>query len=222
MKKRSLVISLVFNIIIFILVLLGTIFMFTGFQFMKDTSVLSDSGLSFLKYYTVDSNIFIGIAALLLIIYELLFLNKKIKEIPKYVYIIKYTGTVAVTLTFLVTLLYLAPSLGNKCWFLYQNSNLFFHLIVPILSFISFCFFEKIDLNIRKSFYGLSTMLVYGIIYTINVFIHQENGKIGMEYDWYGFVQHGLKYAFIVFPIIIIFTYFISFIIFRINKDRKI
>ena len=147
MNKSNLKISLVLNIITLIMVVLATIFMVTGFKFMANTYVLESTGLESLKFYTVDSNILVGLASLILIIYEYLLLKKKIKKIPKYVYIIKYIATVAVSLTFLVTLLYLSPLYGSKFLFLYQNSNLLFHLLVPLLSFISFVFYEKIEIK---------------------------------------------------------------------------
>ena len=63
--------SLVYNIIIFLLVLLGTIFMFTGYQFMTNTRLLDSSGFEAFKYYTVDSNILVGISSLIMVIYEM-------------------------------------------------------------------------------------------------------------------------------------------------------
>ena len=213
--------SLIANILIFIMVVLGTIFMFTGFEFMASTSVLSTSGLALLKYYTVDSNILVGIASLFMIVYEYWLIKKKIKNIPKYVYVLKYIGTVGVTLTFCVTLFYLAPALGDKLWFLYQNANLFFHLLVPILSFISFVFLEKTTLDFKYTFYGISTMIIYGLFYLGNVLIHQENGKVLSKYDWYGFVRGGAFSIVIVFLIVLIITYFISFIILKLNKSKK-
>ena len=221
MSSKKLKLSLILNIIIFIMVVLGTIFMVTGFKFMGNTQVLASTGLEPLKFYTVDSNLFVGLASLILIIYEYLFLNKKINKIPKFVYILKYIGTVAVSLTFLVTLLYLAPSYGKNFLFLYQNSNLIFHLIVPVLSFISFTCFENIKLDFKYTFYGVSTMIVYGIYYVINILIHQENGKVALEYDWYGFVKGGVSTIFIVFSLILLFTYLISFGIFKLSKDKK-
>ena len=120
MNNKNLKISLIFNIIIFIMVLLGTIFMMTGFKFMSNTYVLAATGFMPFKYYTVDSNVLIGLAALTFVVYEYLFMNKKISEIPKYVYVLKYIGTVAVTLTFLVTLFYLVPAYGENYLFLYH------------------------------------------------------------------------------------------------------
>ena len=220
MNKSNLKISFIINIVIFIMVLLGTIFMITGFKFMSNTEVLATTGLSLFKFYTVDSNIFAGLASLILIIYEILILNKRIDKIPKFAYIMKYIGTVAVSLTFLVTLFYLAPSYGKNFWFLYQNSNLLFHLLVPILSFISFVCFEKIKLNFKYTFYGVSTMILYGIYYVSNILIHQENGKVAFEYDWYGFVQNGVSSIFIVFPVILLITYLIGLIIYKLNSYK--
>ena len=99
--------SLIYNIIISIIVLLGTIFMYTGYHFMTNTRVLDEAGITSFKFYTVDSNVIVGVVALIMIIYEVLYLKNKIKEIPKYVYVLKYIGVVGVSLTFLVTLLLL-------------------------------------------------------------------------------------------------------------------
>ena len=122
--------SLIYNVIIFVLVLLGTIFMFTGYQFMSNTTLLSNNGLEVFKYYTVDSNILVGIASLVMIIYEILFIKKKINNIPDFVYVLKYIGVVGVSLTFIVTAFYLSPIFGKNFLYLYMNTNLFFHLVV--------------------------------------------------------------------------------------------
>ena len=222
MNKKNIKISLVLNILIFIMASLGAIFMVTGFKFMSNTKVLASTGLEPIKFYTVDSNILVGIASLIIIIYEYLLLKKKIKNIPKYVYILKYIATVAVSLTFLVTLFYLSPLYGSKFLFLYQNSNLFFHLLVPLLSFISYIFYEKIEIDYKYTYYGVSTMILYGIYYVINILIHMDNGKVLPEYDWYGFVYGGVLSIFIVFIIMIIITYIISLIIYKLNKPKKI
>ena len=210
-------ISLILNIIIFVLVLLGTIFMFTGYQFMSNTTILTNIGLGAFKYYTVDSNIIVGISSFIMIIYEILLINKKIDKLPKYVYILKYIGVVGVTLTFLVTLFYLSPMYGKEFLFLYMNTNLFFHLIVPILSFISYTLFEKNNLEYKYTFISLISMFIYSIYYIINIITHLDNIK---EYDWYGFVLGGVISIIFVVLIITITTYLISYIIYKINKKE--
>ena len=75
--------SLIMNIIITILVILGTTFMFTGFKFMPSDDLLVASNIEMFKFFTVDSNILMGLIALVLAIYEIRLLKKNIKEIPK-------------------------------------------------------------------------------------------------------------------------------------------
>ena len=217
MNKR-IVWSMIFNFIIFVIVILGTIFMITGFKFMSSVGNLTSTGLEAFKYFTVDSNIVVGLVAFIMFIYELLYLRKRIEVIPQFVYILKHIGTVGVILTFIVTLFYLAPLLGFKFLFLYQNTNLLFHLIVPILSFISFVFFEKTKIDFKYTFYGLSTMLLYGIFYIGNIIVHLDNGVVNSKYDWYGFMKIGLLSIFIVVPIMMVITYFISWALIRLNK----
>ena len=185
---------------------------------MSDTEFLSDTGVTLFKYYTVDSNLFVGVASLLLIIYEILLINKKIKPIPKYVYILKFIGTVAVTLTFMVTLFYLAPTYGSNFFFLYQNANFFYHFLVPIISMISFIYYEKTIIDEKYIKYGLSTMILYGIYYLINVLVHMENGKVSFEYDWYGFAGGGVITIIITIVLMLTITYLISKVLFKKNQ----
>ena len=212
--------SLIMNIIIALLVLIGCIFMFTGYRFMTNTVLLDYDNITMFQYFTVDSNILVGIASLILIVYELLLINKKIKEIPSIIYLIKGSGVVSVTLTFLVTLFFLAPSSRYGFLSLYMNTNLFFHLIVPILSIISFVFYEKFDNNKLNPFYGTIPMILYSIFYIINILLHTNGSTVSYEYDFYGFLGGNIYNSIIVLPIIFIITYIISYIILKLNKKR--
>ena len=139
MKKLNT--SLILNILIVILVIIFTLFMVLDIHFMKEVKLLEVTSLENFKFFTVDSNVLMGIISLTMIIYELKLKNNKIKEIPKYIYILKMVGVSAVTLTFIVTLCFLSPMYGFYA--MYNNSNLFFHLVIPLLSIISYVFYEK-------------------------------------------------------------------------------
>ena len=82
MKKVK--ISLIINIIIVVLVTLGSIFMLSGFEFMAKEIPLIATKLEALKYFTVESNILIGIISLIFIIFEIQILQNKRKEIPDF------------------------------------------------------------------------------------------------------------------------------------------
>lgn len=102
---------------------------------------------------------------------------------------------------------------------MFKNSNLFYHLIIPLLSIITFTIFESTDkIKFKDTFVGIITMFIYSIFYLVNVLIHVENGKVEIMYDWYGFVQNGLQAAFVVIPIMYLITYFISCGLWFLNK----
>ena len=47
-----------------------------------------------------------------------------------------------------------------------------------------------------------------------------ENGKVSPIYDWYLFEQNGVWTGFIVGPIILLITYVISLILWKMNKKK--
>ena len=214
--------SLVLNIIIVIFTVFATICMFTGFRFMSgDEIVLEASNLGMFKFFTVDSNLFMGIVALIFSVLEVRLLQGKIKERDRKYYLLKLMGTTGVGLTFIVVFTYLSYIIEGGVRLMVMNSNLFFHLVTPVLSMITFMFFEKTDkLSFKDTFYGLTPMLVYAVYYVINVMAHVENGKVSPAYDWYWFVQNGAWTIIIVLPIIILITYLISLVLWKVNKEK--
>lgn len=185
MKKIK--VSLILNILIVLLVILATIFMFTGFKFMPGGSLLEVSKVEMFKFYTVDSNILMGIVSLIFIIYEKKLLKNKIKEIPKKVYILKLIATSGISLTFITTSFFLAPTYGFYAMF--NNSNLLFHLVVPVLSIITYIFFEKHDNKYKYAILGIIPMFLYSIFYTTNILIHLNNGGLTFKYDFMAFYK---------------------------------
>ena len=205
MKKKSLIL----NIIIVLLTIFASIIMFTS----GAEPLLETSKIGMFKFFTVDSNIFMGLISLLFIIKTL-----KNKEITKNMYILKLMSTTSVTLTFLVVFLYLGPISKDGIKSMLQNSNLFFHLIIPVLSIITFIKYEKSNLNLKDTIYGITPTIIYALFYTTNVLIHTQNGKVSPIYDWYWFVQNGVKQAIIVLPLIILITYAIRLTIYKLNR----
>ncbi len=213
-------ISLILNIIIVIMVIGASIMMFNGFRFMPGEIILESNKLGMFKFFTVDSNLFMGIISLLFAIFEIRLLKGNIKEIPRYMYILKLMATTSVTLTFIVVFAYLGPLVGNICLMI-LNSNLFFHLLVPVFSMITFLFFERNNKMLFKySFYGLIPVIMYGLYYLINVLVHMDNGVVSPVYDFYYFVQNGVWTAIIVVPIMFIISYLISLFLWKFNKIK--
>ena len=218
MKKIK--ISIILNIIISLFVFLASIIMFTGFKFMHGTEPILDvTKLGMFKFFTVDSNIFVGIVSLLFAVYEIRFLKGKIADIPNTMYILKLMSTVGVSLTMFVVFAYFIPITKWKVLPMIMNSNLFFHLIIPILSIVSFIFFTSTKkLSYKYTFMGLVPSFIYGIYYLTNVLVHMENYKVPPKYDFYYFVQNGVWTSIIVIPIIFVITYIISLLLWKLNR----
>lgn len=147
MKKKD--VSLILNILIIIFELIGFI-----------VTIKVNSRISY-EFFTEDSNILMLFSSLLFVIY--LLLNKKI---PSWLKQFKYLSTVCLTLTFFVVLLILAPMYNfNYGYMLFHQSMLYQHLICPILSIVTFIFFDDLrDYNKRDNFIGISFTLVYAIV----------------------------------------------------------
>ena len=189
--------------------------MFNGIRFMPSSFILSDNRLEMFKYYTVDSNILIGFNSLILLIFEYRYLFKK-KFIPKWVHLFKFIGTTSICLTFVTTLVFLTPKYGF--YEMYNNTNLFFHLIVPLLAIVSYVFFEKYKSKYIDSFFGIIPMMIYAVYYIYNIIIHINNGGLTLKYDFYGFLFGNINNAFIVVPIIILVTYLMGLVLLFLNK----
>lgn len=214
MKKNK--ISLIINIIIVVLVVIGCIFMFTGFKFMPSDNKLEVSNIEMFKFYTVDSNIFMAIVSMTYVFFQFKLNKKAINEIPIYVYILKFVGTSAIFLTFITTAFFLTPQYG--LYAMYNNNNLLFHLIVPILSIVSYVFFDKYNNKYRDALFGIIPMSIYSIFYTSNVLLHLKDNKVSYDYDFYGFLQGDLNNIFLAIPIVFFSAYLISILLVFLNK----
>lgn len=225
MKNKSKTkIAFILNIIIVVLTIIAFIIMLTDFKFMsgKETTIASSS-IGRFRFFTIDSNLLMGIVALIFLIQQKKLLNGKTKEINKKYYILNLMATSAVSLTFMITFFYLGQITPNGLLSMYMNTNLFFHGIIPILSIINFIFFEKTDkLKIKDTFISLIPVIIYASYYLINVLIHIENHKVSPEYDWYWFVQDGVWKIVFVVPLILGISYIISISLWKLNKTRKI
>ena len=208
--------SLIINSMITFFVMLAAIFMFLGIKFMPGKTLLEVSKIGMLKFYTVESNILMAISSFIFAIYEIKLLKKQIKEIPKKVYILKFVSTSAITLTFLITLVFLVPKYG--LYAMYNNNNLFLHLIVPVLAIITYILYEHHQNEYRYAIYGIIPMFIYSIYYITRILINLNNGGLTFKYDFYRFLQGNINNIFIIAPIIYLVSYLISLFLIFFNK----
>lgn len=220
-NNKNIIISLIFNILIILFTIFASMVMFTDWNFTGGNEILEASKIGMFKFFTVDSNIFMGVIALIFAVNEILLLLNKKAQISTVLYVFKLIATVGVALTFFTVFGYLGFIVEGGVIALLQNSNLFFHLIIPILSMVTFIFFEKTDkIKFSYTFIGTLTAVFYSIFYLLNILFHVENGRVSPEYDWYWFIQGGVWQAVIILPLMLLITYGISYLLWVLNRMK--
>ena len=114
-------------------------------------------------YYTTQSNIAIGLVCLAFAILDVLFYCGKKVKVPRWLNIAKYAVTVAITLTFLVFWLMLAPiQMKEYPELIYDFDSILCHGIVPILAVADWIVNAQ-NYHHKKSdfWWSISTPLVY-------------------------------------------------------------
>ena len=220
---RQLKKAYILNLCIVCLEILSVGWMFSGLRIPGTGSgaALSASRFAILRYFTVDSNILMGIVALIVLLDLRKIAKGELEALPRKDYVLALMGTVGVTLTMLVTVFYLAPTIDNGWFVCFNNSNLFLHVINPLFSIVAFLFYERTNrLSLKDAFWGLLPMCVYAVPYIAVCIINSKDGRVLPGYDIYGFFGFGLLSGFIVFPIILVFTFGISACLFLLNRIK--
>ena len=168
-----------------------------------------------IEYYTEDSNILGLISSLLLVIF--LVNNKKI---PKWLKLFKYSTTICLTVTFIVVIFILAPMYNfNYVYLLFHNELLYHHLLCPILSIITFIYFDDLGMLDKKdSLLGLSLTLIYAVVLIILNIAKFIEGPYPFLYVY----KQSIVVSIIWFIIIIGLSYFIAYILRKLYQKYNI
>ena len=127
------------------------------------------------EYYTQDSNLLMLIVAAMACFF---ILRKMIKrtDYPRWFSILKYTATLALLLTNLIVVFVLAPGIGFPQGYqllVFTGAMYYTHLVCPVLAMVSFCLFEKHNLNHKNdAFLAIIYTLVYAVILLILNILH--------------------------------------------------
>ena len=168
--------SIVINALIFVITLIIVIK-----NFRQNGAWQIQRGLKQFRYFTVLSNDFCALAALIMAISQLC------GGVPRPVFMLKYYGAVALTLTFLTVFLFLIPFQGGcKQWL--TGDNLYAHLITPLLAVMSLGLLERQRMSFAAAMTGLLPVLLYGAVYLYKVLFAPEGQRWK---DFYGFNRGG-------------------------------
>ena len=131
------------------------------------------------RYFTTLSNLFCALTALILLLGELF------GTMAPWTVVLKYTGTVAVTVTFFTVLLFLLPASKSIEGLFSNGSEIIMHLVTPLLAILSFLCFEGHDLSPWVIPLGILPVLLYGWVYLQRVVLQKAWP------DFYGFNRDG-------------------------------
>lgn len=130
------------------------------------------------RYYTILSNVLGALASAVMLI------STALGEIPRWVYVLKFTSAVSLSVTLVTVCVFLAPRAGFGVMF--SGRNLYLHAAGPVMAWTAFCLFEKgTRLSGAMWMYGVLPTLLYGLIYAYMVLIRTEDR--GGWPDFYGF-----------------------------------
>lgn len=196
-----------------ILVVLTTIGSWMRMYLTGGGSLLSSRGLMSLKYYTTLSNIFAGIAAVIMIV---VLARTKSGKVPVWAAVTKFASAVTVSVTFLVTLFFLAPTMGIGG--LYKGELMFMHAVGPVLTVVSF--FMNRDLPEMKTSSALLATLptiLYGGVYSANIMLNGVGSGMNTN-DWYGFAAAGVHTVPFVYALMVLLTYLLSRVMRKVKR----
>ena len=201
MEKREKILHSVINIIIVILVVIG---LYMTMTYRSEYMEFQMRGTVSLRYYTVQSNLFAGVVALLALFYQ----GRATK-------VLKLMSATATGLTFAVVLFFLGPLYGH--WRMYKRANLFFHLIVPLLSMIEFVLLTDVPRKWKWKVLSAVPTLVYGLVYVLNILINGIGERYPNYNDFYLFLRWGWGVALLIFAGIVLISFGIACLLSGIN-----
>ena len=200
MRKKIVVIV---NVILIILMSIGLFLMFSKHA-QRSPEAFIERGFRNFRYFTVLSNVYSGLVAVVYII--LLICKGKAKD-GTLMSILKLTSSAAVGVTFTVVIIFLGPLYGFGR--MYAGSNLIFHLIMPLAAMAEFVIFPAFEsgkenaFSFKKCLYTGIPVVLYGTGYLINNIVSGTNGSGQNPNDFYGFLRWGYPVGILIFVVIV-------------------
>lgn len=173
-------------------------------MFIRGGQGLSAAGFTNLKFFTVLSNLFEGIAT----IYWLVKPGEKAERI-------KYIATAAVSVTFITVMAFLGPLYGYPMMF--TGANLFFHLLIPLAAIAECIWLAHVKFTRRDNLLTTIPALVYGTVYLFNNIINGI-GEWPNTNDWYGFLNWGYPIGIAIFGVVVLISWLSGFIIRKVAR----
>ena len=208
-RKNRQTSEILFNLVIVILAVTGIILMLTS---EAEEGALQSSGLENFKFYTVLSNVFCGIVALIYLI--CIFAKKGTEKMAA----LKLAAVCGVAITFAVVAFMFGPLYGFPNF--YKRGNLFFHLLLPVTAMAEFIIVKRKKIPFRYTVFAAIPTLLYAIGYLLNILINGIGGPWPDTNDFYGFLNWGWPGGIVIFTGIPL-TAFAAACLFRAISNKR-
>ena len=187
-KKGQFTAEIILNIVIVIFTVIGIILMLTS---KAEEGALQSSGLENFKFYTVLTNVFCGIVALIYLVS--IFAKKGIEKMAA----LKLAAVCGVAITFAVVAFMFGPLYGFLQF--YKRGNLYFHLLLPVTAMVEFILVRRKKIPFRYTVIAAVPTLLYAIGYLLNILINGIGGPWPDTNDFYGFLNWGWPVGIAIF-----------------------
>lgn len=201
--------ELILNIGLVILTVIGVILMFNG---KPGEGVLQASGLANFKYYTVLTNVYCGLIAL---IYLICLLTGKGTE---KMIALKLGAVCGVAITFAVVAFMFGPLYGFPQF--YKGGNFIFHLIEPLAAMVEFIVVRRKRMPFVYTVIAAVPTFIYGACYMLNILINGMGGEWPNTNDFYAFLSWGWPVGMVIFAVITL-TAFGAASLFRVISNKR-
>ena len=191
MNKDRKISEILFNIVIVILTVTGIILMFNG---KPGEGVLQASGLANFKYYTVITNVFCGLIALIYLI--CLLAGKGTEKMAA----LKLAAVCGVAVTFAVVAFMFGPLYGFPQF--YKGGNFIFHLTEPLAAMVEFIVVRRERMPFVYTVIAAVPTFIYGACYMLNILINGMGGEWPNTNDFYAFLSWGWPVGMVIFAVI--------------------
>ena len=180
--------------------------------FVSASGTLMHNGINSLKYFTVLSNLFEGLASVVWLIS-----SRNNGKASARAELLKYIAAAAVGLTCVVVLTFLGPLYGYPEMF--AGPSLFMHLLTPVIAIAEIIFLSDFTYTRRENRLVMLSPIVYGVFYLGNNLINGI-GEWPDTNDWYFFLAWGYPVGVLIFVVICAVTWLLGLAMRKLHRTQ--
>ena len=180
--------------------------------FFSASGTLMHNGINSLKYFTVLSNLFEGVASVIWLVS-----TQKNGRASDRAELLKYIAAAAVGLTCVTVLAFLGPLYGYPAMF--AGGSLYMHLLTPVVAIAEIIFLSDFTYTRKDNRLAVLSPLIYGVFYLGNNIINGI-GEWPDTNDWYFFLAWGYPVGILIFVIICIVTWLLGLVMRKMQRTR--